>query len=612
MLKYIFMLSCLFTLSLHGTILSTKYQSKPLLSDSALYVDYTKNRTIHTIKEQSFKSITKERLNFGYAPDFNVWVKINLTNPYNKKVERVLEYTHPLTTSIELYDGKTDTLMHRGGTSSLSILKSINPAFPIVLLPNEHKTYYLKASSSVTTLIIGLKLWEINSFYHHEMKHQFILALFFGAMGIIILYNLFIYFFVKEKIYLYYLIAFLGIIFHHLFYKGIGKLYFFSPEETISIVQDTSLIVTILTFFLALFTKNILQLERYPKLTKFLSAYLIFFIGMALFSYMMDLHNLRNVFSAILLIILFLITLYAFIHHNSQAKFIILGWIAVMSSGLFIYLSSLGYYDIFQSFPYYVELSLLLETLLFSLALANRLKQLRLDKIVSQKNLISYQLKEEAKLNLLAEEKTKQLQIAMNEKDLLLHELNHRVKNSIQTIISFLRLQADTVNDNKIQQTLMEIKNRIMSISHLYDLLYTKDNISYINTYEYFSQLIENIENTFQPNEVNTILKTNIIIRSEIAVYCGFIINEAITNAFQHAFHTKKKGNIIIKLIQKEKYYHLTIQDNGKGFNALTTMHNNLGLTIMKSLATYQLHGTFNIQSDDGTHIHITWEDRHG
>jgi len=191
---------------------------EPLLSDSKIYIDHTRKVNIESISQQAFKAITKEKIGFGYAPDFDVWLKIELSNPSDEKIRKVIEYTNPLTSEVLFYDAKTKALLYRGGISSSSVLHSINPTLPVILEAHESKTYYLKASSSVTTLIVGLTLWDVDAFYQHESKHQFTLALFFGAMGIIILYNLFISFSVREKIYLYYVIAFAGIIFHHLFY----------------------------------------------------------------------------------------------------------------------------------------------------------------------------------------------------------------------------------------------------------------------------------------------------------------------------------------------------------------------------------------------------------
>ena len=546
-------------------------------------------------------------MGFGYSPSFDVWVKIVLDNTSDHPIKKVIEYTNPLTTTLLLCDGDTHTLLHKGGTSAPSLLKSINPAFLITLPAHKTKTYYLKASSYITTLIVGATLWNLDSFYQKEMLHQFILALFFGAMGIIVFYNLFIYFSTKEPVYLYYFLAFTGIVFHHLLYKGIAQLYLFSPEQSIAIVHHAAFIVAVPTFFLALFTREILHLRQYQKINSLLNAYLLLFFPVIVLCYFFDLNALRNFFSVFLLFFLFISTLYALIKGNRQAKFIIAGWVIIMTSGVFMYLSSENYYNIFEEFPYYVEFLLLVETLLFSLVLADRLKQLRLEKITAQNYLLSYKEDEKERLEKRIAEKTTALKTSLEEKDILLQELNHRVKNSIQTIVSFLRLQIDDTDEEQMQKMLIHVENRIMSISHLYTLLHAKHDISSIDTYAYFTLIAEHIQKGFSHKSIDISIHTNTSLQSDEAIYCGFIINEAITNALQHAFKLGQTGNIVVKLAQDGTNNCLSICDNGCGFD-MERDRQSLGLTIIESLATFQLKGTCLIAQNNGTNITVQWE----
>jgi two-component sensor histidine kinase len=160
-----------------------------------------------------------------------------------------------------------------------------------------------------------------------------------------------------------------------------------------------------------------------------------------------------------------------------------------------------------------------------------------------------------------------------------------------------------------MQQALMHIENRIMSISHLYSLLYTKHDIGYIHAEEYFSLLIGHIQTTLHKEDICITFNTDVSLDSETAVYCGFIINEAVTNSLQHAFEPGVKGNISIALMKYKKTNILIIEDDGAGFDT-SMSHESLGLVIIESLATYQLHGSLSIASKKGTKIEITWEDR--
>jgi len=608
--EFILKLILLFILSnqLFGLEIKEKKTFQNLLENSKIYIDKNNSLTIKDIQKLLFVTNTQKSLGFGYSPNLTVWIKFKLENKSDKQINKIIEYANPLTTDVIFFDLQSNQIYKDGLTHTNPNRESLNPIFPISLEPHSSKTFYIKAHSHITTLIINLYIWSINDFYKHEIKYQFILALFFGAMGIVIFYNLLIYFSTKEISYLYYVLFFIGITFHHAVYKGIINLYLLSPKAMETIIEFSSLIVAFPIFFLAFFIKSILDLKQYPIWNKILNYYLILFPLLIVTIYWLNLYSYRNIFSIILLIFLFIITCYAFFKKNRQAYFIIFGWFLFVISTIFMYLSSLGIYDIFYLFPYYTETSLVAEALIFSLSLSNKIKQLHREKIILKENLIQYQKEEKKRLSLIVEEKTIELSKSLEEKDLLLKELNHRVKNSIQTIVSFLRLQIDNIKEKQIQQLLMNIQNRIMSISHLYALLYTKENICFVNTHEYFSLLIDDIETSYDMPHIKIRLKTETNIPSEYAIYCGFILNELITNSLQHAFIGRESGYISIHLKKDKNVYKLLFYDNGIGYNK-DINNESLGMIIIETLVLIQLQGSLKIDSTDGTKIEIEWKD---
>ncbi len=542
-------------------------------------MDKSHKLSFEEIKNQPFTKTNKIKLGFGYSPNINVWIRFQLVNHSDKAIDKIIEYANPLTSEIMLFNEQG--FYQQDGLLFLSKEReSINPTFQIHLAPHESKILYLKASSHITTLIIDLNLWNHKAFFHKEIRYQFFLAMFFGAMGIIIFYNLLVYFSTKEESYLYYVLFFMSITLHQLIYKGVMSLYLLSPESMRYLVEFSSLIVALPALFLAFFTKTILDLNEYPKLNKLLNFYLAIFPILISIIYLFEIHKYRNISSIMLLLLLFFITVYALFLKNRQAYFIIFGWVLFLTSGLVMYLSSIGFYDIFSKVPYYIEIALVGEALIFSFSLADRIKQLNREKTNLQNNLIENQKKEQETLSRRVEQQTFELKRSLAEKELLLKELNHRVKNSIQTIVAFLRLQIDEIEDSKIEHILKTLEHRVMAISHLYALLYTKENLSFVNTYEYFSAIIEDIESCYHPSSVDIHLNVAGHIESEYAIYCGFILNEAITNAFQHAFVDGREGIISIDLIEQEGLYYLSIKDNGIGYNK-NKKHDSLGLTII-------------------------------
>lgn len=212
---------------------------------------------------------------------------------------------------------------------------------------------------------------------------------------------------------------------------------------------------------------------------------------------------------------------------------------------------------------------------------------------------------EKKKLEAKVKERTNELNKSLDEKALLLGEVNHRVKNNMQMIISLLRLQGDRTKDSKLNEVIITIQNRINAMSKLHELLYKQDSVLSLDTYEYFEKLVEELKDTIDSEvDINLIVESDLNI--EQAIYCGLILNELVTNSLKYAFVNKKNKEIDIILTKEDKWFNLTIKDNGKGYNQQTTK-DSLGLTIVKRLVDRQLDGQIKIESHNGVKTTITW-----
>lgn len=580
-----------------------------ILKYSDLYIDYSKELTINDIKKNKdlFQINNNSRLSYGYSPDFNVWIRFKLKNGTNKKLQKILEYDNPLTTHIEFYDLEENSKKIKGLYFRQNDIKTVNSTFKIDLKPNSEKTFYIKANSQITTLIIKLKIWDYLTFFEKELKHQMILALFFGAMFILGIYNLFIFFFTRDISYLYYVIYIIGIIVHHLLYVGFATIYLLPEYWIEKILELAPIIVAIPIIALALFTKEFLNIKQYSKNYKFLNFYLILIpISIIFFMLTDDYDKHRNTLTMLLLIYLMGLTLYATIKKNKQAYFILFGWFVFLISGLTMFLSSAGLFNVYEYFPYIVEASFVSEATIFSIALANRINSLQKEKDDANRKLILHQQNETKRLSKKVAIRTKDLKETLIEKELLLKELNHRVKNNMQTIVSLIRLQADEIENDKLQDILVTIQNRINAMSHLHELLYKQDNISHINTYEYFEILVEEVKDSYDKDvDIYLDIKTNI--KMEQAVYCGLILNELLTNSFKYAF-PNFIGTVDIKLTKEQNKITLIVKDNGIGFKQ-SSSYNSLGLTLVNTLAVNQLKGEISIDTKNGVETKIVWED---
>jgi two-component sensor histidine kinase len=203
----------------------------------------------------------------------------------------------------------------------------------------------------------------------------------------------------------------------------------------------------------------------------------------------------------------------------------------------------------------------------------------------------------------------------LKEKEILLKEIHHRVKNNLQVISSLLNLQAGTISDNSIKAVVLESQSRVKSMALIHQLLYESERFSSIDFSKYLHQLMATLHETFRnPNQkiLYTIHAENIFLDIDKAVPLGLITNELVTNAYKYAFENLEEGiiEIDIKNTGKENYI-FKISDNGKGLpgSFIPEQSVTLGLKLVKLLTT-QIDGKLEINNNNnGATIVITFLD---
>jgi two-component sensor histidine kinase len=218
-------------------------------------------------------------------------------------------------------------------------------------------------------------------------------------------------------------------------------------------------------------------------------------------------------------------------------------------------------------------------------------------KINAQNNLINSQVDE--------------LQKNLGQKQILLSELQHRVKNNLQYVISILEIQKESINFNNIDELIRENINRIQSMALLHHRLSINENINEVNIGLYLQELTSLVRESYLNinNRVSIVTHCSIEkVNLETALPLGLIIVELISNSIKHAFQTKVDGLIEISLWTEKLTGKkiLNYIDNGKGFNFHMTDSNGLGLEIIKGLID-QLNGEANVNSGDGFQIAISF-----
>ena len=207
-----------------------------------------------------------------------------------------------------------------------------------------------------------------------------------------------------------------------------------------------------------------------------------------------------------------------------------------------------------------------------------------------------------------AEEKIKSLLV---EKELILKEVHHRIKNNMNTINSLLNLQAGSVHDPAAVTALEDAGRRVRSMMMLYDKLYRSDSFSEMSTAKYLPQLIDEILVTF-PNYRRVIVEKHIgdfVLDIKKLQSIGIIINELLTNIMKYAFIGRENGVIGVFASLKDSLVSITIQDNGNGLPDTVDFEHStgFGLTLVGVLAK-QLRGKIRIGRENGTSIILEFE----
>jgi len=200
-----------------------------------------------------------------------------------------------------------------------------------------------------------------------------------------------------------------------------------------------------------------------------------------------------------------------------------------------------------------------------------------------------------------AEEK---IRASLKEKEVLLQEIHHRVKNNMQIISSLLSLQANHTDSEEIAEILKESRGRVKSMAMIHEKLYHSQNLGKLNMLEYINNLATDIVSSYSTNSTDIILDMdveNISLNIDTAIPMGLMVNELVSNSVKHAF-PNKKGVISLKLKYMDDYYLLSVSDNGIGFpeNFNIEDSSSLGLKLVKSLAI-QLEGELLIKTKNET-----------
>jgi two-component sensor histidine kinase len=217
--------------------------------------------------------------------------------------------------------------------------------------------------------------------------------------------------------------------------------------------------------------------------------------------------------------------------------------------------------------------------------------------------------RQKSKTNAILEHKNKQITEMLQEKELLLREIHHRVKNNLQVVSSLLNLQSNYITDDIALEAINDGKNRVLSMALIHQNLYSDEHLAAIETKEYFDDLLVQLFESYNIDDEHIKLEKdidNFLIDVDTMIPLGLITNELISNALKHAFKDRLEGKIFFSVKNINGNIIIAIKDNGIGVEpSLFTSSLSFGNKMIQAFVE-KLKANFEVKNDCGTEIVMT------
>lgn len=574
-------------------------QTQQLLSHSTVYFD-SENRTFDEVVTHPFSSCHQDHINLSFDTDTVVWVELKLVNNSDERLERILEVGNPLLEDVVLFEGSEQ---HEAGMLHVGEDQHhINPSFLLTFSPQESKAVWLRIQNTTTALQFDLQLKSVDRFYHDDLMSQYTITIFLGIILAFLIYALLLFFYTKDRSYLFYTLYLSTLLFQQMTYVGFLPLHaplWFTTIDALIVVPKVSMMIIAATWF----AQSFLKTQQYKKIHRTYNLIVLFLliqmplVGTPWF-YLPELTVLTG-----LAFILFntYVGVYVYRQGNKQARFFIAGWSVLIMAYLVMIFDALGVISVMHFLPNLVMWATALEAMFLLLAFVDRLNILQQQKEKLDQDLIHAYSSRQEVIEREVVEKTAELSSALEQKELLFKELHHRVKNNLQFILSLLRLQSDKHGCEAAHPMLEQLEGRIRAIARTHEMLYQNNGAETIDMEEYVESYIAELASSMPNDKIRFESEIEASLPLKKAVYVGLIINELVSNVLKHAYG-ESGGSVRIALKVTENRYVLEIEDEGMGYDPQERSSKSLGLILVKSLVEEQLEGTFAFDNSKGSY----------
>lgn len=570
-------------------------------------------------QRESFTPVSAKNRSLGFKKA-SIWIYIKVKNLSPSSSKNVIVFAYPQHDNLDVYKynkGRIETSYVTGDLHPFDtrVSKAHNFVIPYTLEANTNKEILIKIRSN-SSLNIGANFYTAKEYEKFSFKDSLFLAIYYSIVFIIIFHNLMLYFIIKERVYLDYATFHTAYFFLHFSMNGLSFAYLYPdyPWLNLYIVP----FFFILSNYLAIrFTCSYLSLEHYEKrIAYYFSVWMRFFFALLVLSFILPyafISELMTVLSVFNIIVLLSVAMYVWHRHRtSSAKFFLLGWGILLLGAIVTVMQNLGIIPMNTLTNYSAQIGAIFELTILSLHLAYNytlLFQKSLKREEMLKTLTQTLEKKVAQRTSRLEEKNKELVREVNNKNILLKELYHRVKNNLQIVSSLLSLQSLEVEDSKAKNILLEMTNRIKSIAFIHEKLYQSSDLTEVEMQHYVESLVQELQKGLRAESICfDIFCHKIKFSLEKAVPLGLIINELVTNSIKYAFTSDATNKTITIMMQKTDAHTCTlhISDNGKGAD-IDNIKKGFGYQLVDSVVHHQLHGKIESHNNTGLIYTITF-----
>jgi len=577
------------------------------------YYDKSRTLSIDEVSKKTFNKRVSSQFAFGYL-EGNSWFKLTLQN--NTQNDSIILYlTEPFFEEVELFKYEEDKFKKESIGLFTPLEKrninDISPAFVLKIEPNTTKTYYIKTFAQFAQFGEFQLYTKENLATQHRLFVSVLYVFYFGGLFIIIIFNLFLFSTLKERIYLYYV--------SYIFFNTIFVFAFSGLNIYIGLAPwhyELHLSIPFLIIFLILFSNEFLEIKKYlPYAYKILKSLIWIFIAITILT-VIDFnpwYQIITKFAFLAYVMLMYVSIRIWIKGHTKAKYYVVAMTVYTASIIIMSAMINGWLENNDLTRYAFLFGSFFEIVFFSLMLANRFHDMQNEKICIQKDLITIKDNNKEFLEQEVKERTneitninRQLKSLIDEKEVLLKEVHHRVKNNFQVLHSMIWLESKKDENKNNKGSFDTLIHRIKSMSLVYQLIFDSEELSQIDTQNYFTKIIDGIKKIYGQKRVtiNSKIETSKLTMDQ-AMSLAIITNEIVTNSIKH--HDERECVIDFSFLHVNNKAYLVVKDNGTGFNE-DNNHNGYGLKMVKQISKKLKNAKLSFTQDEGSKFELSFD----